>query len=70
LTTAVGAHSIAADPVTKSLWVPGFGVPGSAGTPAFGCPALKACVAIYSSTGDDDPSEAQQEAAEDHHYDH
>jgi hypothetical protein len=70
LTTAVGAHSIAADPVTRSFWVPGFGVPGSAGTPSFACPMLKACVAIYSSTGGDDPSEFQQEQAEDHHRDH
>ena len=70
LTTAVGAHSIAADPVTRTFWVPGFGVPGSAGTPGFACPALKACVAIYGSTGGDDPSEFQQEQAEDHHQDH
>lgn len=59
--TAPGAHSIAADPVTVTNWIPAFG--GVCGTGV-------ACVAIYGSTGGDDPSAWQKEAQEDHHHDH
>ena len=44
--TAPGAHSIAADPVTVTTWIPAFA--GAA------CGAGTACVAIYGSSGDDD----------------
>jgi len=46
--TAPGAHSIAADPVTVTTWIPAFG--GAA------CGAGTACVAIYGSSGGDDRS--------------
>jgi hypothetical protein len=58
---APGAHSIAADPVTVTEWMPMFG--GA-------CGAGVACVAVYGSTGGDDASAGQQEFAEDHHHDH
>jgi len=58
--TAPGAHSIAADPVTVTNWIPAFG--GVCGSGA-------ACVAIYGSTGGDDKSMWQREAQEDHHHD-
>jgi hypothetical protein len=44
--TAPGAHSIAADPVTVTTWIPAFG--GAA------CGSGTACVAIYGSSGGDD----------------
>ncbi|HKT17658.1 MAG TPA: hypothetical protein VJR47_06430 [Stellaceae bacterium] len=46
--TAPGAHSIAADAVTVSSWIPAFG--GAA------CTTGVACVAIYTSSGGDDKS--------------
>jgi hypothetical protein len=58
--TAPGAHSIAADPVTVTNWIPAFG--GVCGTGV-------ACVAIYGSTGGDDESEFVEEREEDHHHD-
>jgi len=61
VSTAPGAHSIAADPVTVTNWIPAFaGVCGSG----------VACVAIYGSTGGDDRSAFATEFAEDHHHDH
>jgi hypothetical protein len=48
---ATGAHSIASDPVTVTEWMPMFG--GACGT---GVP----CVAVYGSTGGDDPGEYAQ----------
>ncbi|HEY1505518.1 MAG TPA: hypothetical protein VGF92_14520 [Stellaceae bacterium] len=47
-TGATGAHSIAADRVTVTEWMPMFG--GACGTGI-------ACVAVYGSTGGDDPGE-------------
>lgn len=58
--TMPGAHSIAADPVTVTNWIPGAnGV----------CGAGVACVAIYGSTGGDDESQFAEEREEDHHHD-
>jgi hypothetical protein len=48
---ATGAHSIAADRVTVTEWMPMFG--GACGTGV-------ACVAVYGSTGGDDPSKLAQ----------
>ena len=60
ISTAPGAHSIAADPVTVTNWIPAFG-----GV----CGPLTACVAIYGSTGRDDEREFAEEREEDHHRD-
>ncbi len=60
IATAPGAHSIAADPVTVTNWIPAFGGVCGSGI---------ACVAIYGSTGGDDPSMFARENAEDHHHD-
>jgi hypothetical protein len=58
--TMPGAHSIAADRVTVTNWIPGFA--GVCGTGV-------ACVAIYGSTGGDDESKFAEEREEDHHRD-
>jgi hypothetical protein len=59
-TGAPGAHSITADPVTVTDWMPMF--QGACGTGT-------ACVAIYGSSGGDDKSVFAQERAEDRHHD-
>jgi hypothetical protein len=56
--TAPGAHSITADPVTVTTWIPAFG--GAA------CGAGVACVAIYGSTGGDDESVFAESLISDH----
>lgn len=60
VTTSPGSHSVAADPVTVTNWIPAFGGVCGSGV---------ACLAIYGSTGGDDRSEWATEAAEDHHHD-
>ena len=57
--TAPGAHSIAADPVTVSSWIPAFA--GDA------CGAGVACVAIYTSSGGDEGSVFAQQVLGGHH---
>jgi hypothetical protein len=59
-----GAHSVASDAVTVTDWQPAAaGTGGNAG----GLCGANPCVLIYKSTGGDDPSEHQQELAEDGH---
>ena len=58
-THATGAHSITADPVSVTEWMPMF--QGACGTGV-------ACVVIYGSSGFDDRSAFAQEFAEDHHH--
>jgi len=60
--TAPGAHSIAADPVTVTTWIPAFA--GAA------CGAGTACVAIYGSSGGDDPGVFAQLVTSQNHDDH
>ena len=50
-TGATGAHSVAADRVTVTEWMPMFG--GA-------CGAGVACVVVYGSSGGDDPSKVAQ----------
>jgi hypothetical protein len=65
-TNTLGAHSVAADPVTVSDWQPASaGTGANAGPPAGLCGATP-CVLIFKSTAGDDPSEAAVEASEDH----
>src|SRR5579862_247128 len=59
-TGAPGAHSVTADPVTVTDWMPMF--QGACGTGT-------ACVAVYGSTGGDDQSVFAEEALEDHQRD-
>jgi hypothetical protein len=60
IVTSPGSHSIAADPVTVTNWIPAAN--GVCGTGV-------ACVAIYGSTGGDDESAFAEEREEDHHRD-
>jgi hypothetical protein len=65
-TNTKGAHSVTADPVTVSDWQPAASGTGANAGPPPGLCGPTPCVLIYKSTGGDDASEYQQEAAQDH----